>query len=215
MKNSWTIASLWIVAGTTVFAQQIANPSFETPVLEAPLQIITPGSPGFAEAMPKLQWSFGVQAGICLEGVAYAEGVMAADGHQVAFVQGNFEARDPALYPPSRIFGLDLTGLKPGEEYELSWQQTGRLTDPGSTAVSVTVQAPGETPLSLVAQEPVGAKGKWVKKTVWFVATAPTMRLNLVHHILGADKSASGDESTLFDDFKIRAGKSGGKRSAK
>ncbi len=214
MKNLWILLPC-LAAWTSAFAQEIANPSFETPAMEAPLQVITPGSPGFAEAMPKLQWSFGVQAGICLEGVAYAEGVMAADGHQVAFMQGNFEARDPALHPPSRIFGLDLTGLKPGEEYELSWQQTGRLTDPGSTAVSVTVQAPGETPLSLVAQEPVGAKGKWEKKSVWFVATVPAMRLNLVHHIFGADKAASGDESTLFDDFKIRAGKSGGKRSAK
>ncbi len=203
MKNIMMFLSVLFLVRPAGFAQEIGNPSFETPALEPPLRLITPGSPGFTEATPKLQWAFGVQAGICLQGVDYAEGVMAADGKQVAFIQGNFENRDPALHPPSRLFGVDVTGLKPGEEYEISWQQTGRLTDIGKTGVTVTIDA-----ISLLTQEPVGTNGKWESKSVWFLATAPTMRLAVLHHILKGKKTSSGDETTLFDNFKIRAGRS-------
>ncbi len=203
MKRAYSLLLVLFLVSVTGFGQEIGNPSFETPSLEAPLRLITPGLPGFAEATPNMQWSFGVQAGICLQGVDYAEGVMAADGKQVAFIQGNFENRDPALHPPSRLFGVDVTGLKPGEEYEISWQQTGRLTDIGKTGVTVTIDA-----ISLLTQEPVGTKGKWESKSVWFLATAPTMHLNVLHHILNGKKTTAGDETTLFDNFKIRAGRS-------
>jgi len=215
MKTAYTFLLILFLVCITGFGQEIGNPSFETPALEAPLQLITPGSPGFAEALPKLQWLFGAGAGICLQGVSYAEGVMAADGKQVAFTQGNFENRDPAPHPPSNLFGVDVTGLKPGEEYEISWQQTGRLTDIGKTGVTVIIDASPEPPLSLLIQEPIGTKGKWESKSVWFLATAPTMRLNFLHHILNGKKTTVGDESTLFDNFKIRTGKAPAHRAGK
>lgn len=210
MKTAYTFLLILFLVRVTGFGQEIGNPSFETPALELPLQLITPGLPGFAEATPKMQWSFGVQSGICLQGVSYAEGVMAADGKQVAFIQSNFENRDPALHPPSNLFGVDVTGLKPGEEYEISWQQTGRLTDIGNTGVTVTIDA-----VSLLTQEPVATKGKWESKSVWFLATAPTMHLNVLHHILKGKKTTAGDETTLFDNFKIRAGKAPAHRAGK
>ena len=210
MKRAYSLLLVLFLVRTTGLGQEIGNPSFETPALEAPLQLITPGSPSFAEATPKLQWAFGAQAGICLQGVDYAEGVMAADGKQVAFIQGNFENRDLALHPPSNLFGVDVTGLKPGEEYEISWQQTGRLTDVGNTGVTVTIDA-----ISLLTQESVGTKGKWESKSVWFLATAPTMRLNVLHHILKGKTISSGDATTLFDNFKIRAGKAPAQRVGK
>ena len=210
MKSAYFLLLVLFLVRMTGLGQEIGNPSFETPALEAPLQLITPGSPGFAEATPKMQWAFGVQAGICLQDVSYAVGVKAADGKQVAFIQGNFENRDPALFPPMNLFGVDVTGLKPGEDYEISWQQTGRLTDIEKTGVTVTIDA-----ISLLIQEPVGTKGKWESKSVWFLATASTMRLNVLHHILKGKTVSSGDATTLFDNFKIRAGKAPAQRVGK
>jgi len=98
--------------------------------------------------------------------------------------------------------------LEPGEEYEVSWKQTGRTTDAGTTAISVIIGDGQRPPLPVMTKEPLGTKGEWESKSVWFLATAPTMRFNIRHFILEAGNSNVGSETTLFDDFKIRAGRS-------
>jgi hypothetical protein len=196
------------VALTHVLAQEIPNPSFEQPEITPPIVIFTPGQPGYAESEAALRWGFGAGAGICPERTLYAEQVEAADGRQVAFIQGNIDDRNPEVDPPSCIMGIDVTGLETGQEYEISWQQAGRATDTGQTAVSVQIGAGAVPPLALLTKEPVGTRGEWERKSVWFLATAPTMRLNITHHILEAGSSTVGSESTLFDNFEIRAGRS-------
>lgn len=197
-----------IFAHSMAGGQEIPNGSFEQPPIQAPVQILTPGQPGYAEAEPDLRWSFGAQAGICPQRVHFAERVDADDGQQVAFMQGNIEDNNPATDPPSSVFGIDLTGLEVGQEYEISWKQTGRITDTGQTAVSVVLGTEGVPPLNLMTKEPVGTRGEWEDKSLWFLATAPTMRFNVLHHIVEAGNSAVGSESTLFDNFKLSAGRS-------
>ena len=193
---------------TMAAGQEIPNGSFEQPPIQAPVKVLTPGQPGYAEAEPHLGWSFGARAGICPQRVHFAERVDAADGEQIAFMQGNIEDNNPATDPPSSVFGIDLTGLEVGKEYEISWKQAGRITDTGQTAVSVVLGTEGVPPLNLMTKEPVGTRGEWEDKSIWFLATAPTMRLNVLHYIVEAGNSAVGSESTLFDDFKISAGRS-------
>jgi len=109
------------------------------------------------------------------------------------------------------MFGGDVVGLKPGEEYEISWQQTGRATDTGTGSVTVRIlsnDGTGVPPVVLLQKEPVATKGQWETKSAWFTATAPTMRLNVFHFIHEAGNPSEDPETTLFDDFKIRAGRS-------
>ena len=192
----------------TASALEIPNGSFEQPEIQPPVEVFTPGQPGYAEAEAAIQWGFGAGAGICPERALYAEQVAAADGQQVAFIQGSVDNRNPEVDPPSCIMGVDVTGLEAGKEYEISWQQAGRATDTGQTAVSVLIGAAAVPPLPLMTKEPVGTRGEWESKSVWFLATVPTMRLNIMHHILEAGSSTVGSESTLFDNFKISAGRS-------
>lgn len=208
MKTATAILIVFLAVQFAANAQEVANGSFEQPEIKAPVEILTPGQPGYAEAAPHLGWNFGAQAGICPQRVHFAERVDAADGQQVAFMQGNIEDNNPATDPPSSVFGIDLTGLEVGREYEISWKQTGRITDTGQTAVSVVLGTEGVPPLNLMTKEPVGTRGEWEDKSIWFLATAPTMRLNVLHYIVEAGNSAVGSESTLFDNFKISAGRS-------
>jgi hypothetical protein len=188
-----------------VTAQTIPNASFDEPQIKPPLRFITPGSPGFAEAQTQLQWTFGVRAGICVEGTHFAEGIKAAKGRQVAFVQGETPEELINVPPPRSLFGVDLTGLRVGEEYEVSWQQTGRATDIGSGAVSVVI-GDGVTPgQPLLYREPVTTKGEWQRQSVTFRATATKMRLNFRHFIHEPGNPDFGTEVTLFDDFSIRS----------
>jgi hypothetical protein len=206
MKTAANILFTSLAFSLAAWAQEIPNPGFEEPVIDSSVPHLTPGSAGFGEAQAMLQWSFGAQAGICAEGRGYAEGLTAAEGRQMAFIQGQSEENEQSR--PRNIFGVDVTGLQPGEEYEISWQQTGRRTDVGTTAVSVVLGDGQKPPLHVMTKEPVGTKGEWESKSVWFLATAPTMRLNIRHFILEAGNSNVGSETTLFDDFKIRAGRS-------
>ena len=208
MTKPTSMTLVWLAALLPAGAQEIANPSFEQPEIKAPIVILTPGQPGYAEAEAAMGWGFGAGAGICPERTLYAEQVAAADGRQVAFIQGNIDDRDPEVDPPSCVMGIDVTGLETGGEYEISWQQAGRATDTGQTAVSVQIGAGDVPPLALLTKEPVGTRGEWESKSVRFLATAPTMRLNITHHIVEAGSSTVGSESTLFDNFQIRAGRS-------
>lgn len=208
MKKSVFIFPAIFSAALTASALEIPNGSFEQPEIKTPIEILTPGQTGYAEAEAELHWGFGAGAGICPERTLYAEQVAAAEGHQVAFIQGNIDDRNPEADPPSSIMGINLTGLETGKEYEISWQQAGRATDTGKGAITVQIGADAVPPLALMTKEPVGTIGEWESKSVWFLATAPTMRLNIAHHIVEAGNSTVGSESTLFDNFRISAGRS-------
>lgn len=93
-------------------------------------------TPGYAEAAPKLSWDFGAQPAVCPQNVHFAERVSAADSRQVAFMQGNNADNNPAVDPPSSIFGINVTGLEVGKEYEISRQQAERATDTGKGAIT-------------------------------------------------------------------------------
>jgi hypothetical protein len=210
MKTAVTIALVLLVATLPASAQEIPNPSFEMPELQPSPGFITPGVPGHGEAVPMLSWDFGYNSGVCVEGQHHAAGLSAAEGRQVAFIQGQRDGNDGASGPWC-IFGGDVTGLQPGEEYEISWQQTGRASDTGTGAVSVRMLIKDDTgvpPVVLLNKEPVGTKGQWETKSAWFTATAPTMRLQVLHFVEEAGNSPDDPETTLFDDFKIRAGRS-------
>ena len=206
MKSHLVIVFTAATTALAVHGQDLPNPSFEQPQLQPSPGFITPGSTGYGEAAPLLEWTFGFGAGVCLAGENYAKGVTAAEGRQVAFIQGQWEEHDQAR--PRSIFGVDITGLQPGQEYEIAWQQTGRTADTGQTAVSVILGDGQKPPLPVMTKEPVGTRGEWESKSVWFLATAPTMRLQIRHFIPEAGNSNVGSETTLFDDFKIRAGRS-------
>jgi hypothetical protein len=154
-----------------------------------------------------LEWAFGNDTGVCIEDKHLAAGLSAAEGSQVAFIQGQNDGNDGAS-GPRHIFGTDVTGLQPGEEYEISWQQTGRASDIGTGAVQVVIGDESAPAVVLLQKEPVATKGQWETKSAWFTATAPTMRLNVVHFIHEAGNPPEDPETTLFDDFKIRAGRS-------
>lgn len=182
--------------------QTIPNPSFEEPVLPPGEARLFPDSPGYVDKIPALKWAFGMPGGICVEGLEYAEGIRAVDGKQVAVIQG--DPRSPNDYPIKSIMGVDVTGLEPGKSYEISWSQTGRATDLGTCAITVTLTAENFPPVVLVAAEKVEVHGKWQRIKKEFLAPTDKLRLNIQHTILESKNADAGSESTLFDDFKIK-----------
>ena len=183
--------------------QTIPNPSFEEPAVPVGESFITPVSPGYAERIPEIQWAFGMPGGICRQSVAYADELQAPDGAQVAFIQG-----DPSSdmdFPIKSIMGVDITGLVPGKNYEISWQQTGRATDLGRCAIAATLMASNFPTIVLFGREPVETKGAWQRMSAEFLAPTDTLRLNIQHTITEPGNADPGSESTLFDDFQIKA----------
>ena len=201
-------AHLFVAASITVspfaYGQTIPNPSFEEPAVPAEEAFMTPVSPGYAELIPAIQWAFGMPAGICRQNLAYAEQLQAPDGAQVAFIQGD-PSTDTGDFPVKSIMGVDVTGLEPGKRYEISWQQTGRATDLGRCAISATLTASNFPSIVLFGREPVETKGAWTSKGAEFLAPADTLRLNIQHAIIEPGNPDPGSESTLFDDFQIKA----------
>jgi hypothetical protein len=209
MRTAFILLLFTTVASTLAAdGPEIPNPSFELPELPPWPGFITPGAPGHGEAVPMLRWNFGYNSGVCMEGKHHAAGLYAAEGRQVAFIQGERDSNDKAAVPRN-IFGGDVTGLQPGEEYEISWQQTGRASDIGTGAVRVVISKQVDPRgVVLLDREPVTTKGEWESKSVWFTATEPNMRLGIIHFIHEAGNPPEDPEITLFDDFKIRAGHS-------
>jgi len=185
---------------------QIVNGSFEEPVITSELLFLTPSVPQHAEPLKDAGWAFGNSTGICRALAGYAEGLSASDGGQVAFLQGDQKV-SPNPNEPWNIFGIDITGLEPGQEYEVSWDQTGRATDLGTSALQVTVGAPagsGQPAIQLVGGEPVASKGAWEEVSRRFTATSELMTLNFNHFIVEPGNPDAGSESTLIDNVKIR-----------
>jgi hypothetical protein len=184
------------------WCQTIPNPSFEDAAVPAGAFFLDPQTPGYPELVPELKWAFGMPCGICVEGTAYAEQILAADGKQVAYLQG--DPSGPNGFPIKSIMGVDVTGLKPGHSYEISWSQTGRATDLGTCGVTVTLSAPNFPLIELLSAEKVETKGKWQRIKREFLAPTETLRLNIQHFIIQSKNADLGSESTLFDDFKIK-----------
>lgn len=184
-------------------AQQIANPGFEKP------SVLQAGKPFLVSPDAALQdagWAFGLCTGISSQNVAYADGIDAAEGTQVGFLQG--DARDTEVPPgtPVDLCGIDITGLKADLEYDLSWAEASRASDASYGALTVILTDP-ENPgvrVTLVNREPVTNKGEWKRQTQRFTATGPKMRINILHSIPEWGGDAAGGESTIIDDFKIQ-----------
>lgn len=205
MKTLTSIILLGISAlgAPALRGQTIPNPSFEEPALPADEAFLHPLSPGYAERIPALQWAFGMPAGICRAGVGYAEQLTAAEGTQVAYIQG--DPSSDADFPIKSIMGVDVTDLEPGKNYEISWQQTGRATDLGNCAITATLMASNFPTIVLFAREHVETKGVWQRMSAEFLAPTDTLRLNIQHTIIESGNVDPGSESTLFDDFQIKA----------
>ena len=184
------------------WSQTIPNPSFEDAAVPAGASFLDPKTPGYSELIPELKWAFGMPCGICVQGTAYAEQILAVDGKQVAYLQG--DPSGPNDFPIKSIMGVDVTGLKPGKSYEISWSQTGRATDLGTCGVTVTLAALNFPTMELLSAERVETKGKWQRIKREFIAPADTLRLNIQHFIIESKNADLGSESTLFDDFKIK-----------
>jgi hypothetical protein len=185
---------------------QILNGSFEEPVVAGELPFLTPSVPQHAEPLKEAGWAFGFSTGICRAQEGYAEGLSASDGRQVAFLQGD-QQLSPNPYEPWNILGINITGLEPGQEYEVSWDQAGRATDLGTSALRVTVGPPassGKPAIQLVDREPVTSKGAWEEVSRRFTATGEVMTLNFNHFIVESGNPDAGSESTLIDNVQIR-----------
>lgn len=90
---------------------------------------------------------------------------------------------------------------------EVSWDQAGRATDLGTSALQVTVGPPagsGQPAIQLVGGEPVASKGAWEEVSRRFTATGEVMTLNFNHFIVESGNPDEGSESTLIDNVKIR-----------
>jgi len=202
MKTVVTFLSILFLVRVTGFGQEIGNPSFEDAAVPAGAAFLDPKTPGYSELIPELKWAFGMPCGICVQGTAYAEQILAVDGKQVAYLQG--DPSGPNDFPIKSIMGVDVTGLKPGKSYEISWSQTGRATDLGTCGVTVTLAALNFPTMELLSAERVETKGKWQRIKREFIAPNDTLRLNIQHFIIESKNADLGSESTLFDDFKIK-----------
>ncbi len=191
-----------ISLATNALAQKIENPSFEARPLDARSPFVTDGK----AAELASPWAFGLLTGISRQGEAYAEKLEAADGSQVAFLQGDpSQIIDQPAEVPKCIIGTDITGLTVGSEYEIQWAEASRGSDLSTGALTVILSKPdGSTPAILVDRQPVQNKGGWEIQKHTFIATGETMRMNIVHTIPDLGGGASGAESTLLDDFRIR-----------
>lgn len=187
----------------TSSAQQIDNPGFERPSV---LQVGKPFLVSPDEALQESGWAFGLCTGISSQNTAYADGIDAAEGTQVGFLQGDARDTQVPQGTPVDLCGIDITGLKTDAEYDLSWAEASRATDASYGALTVVLTDPDnpDARLILVDREPVKNKGEWKRQSYRFRATGPTMRINILHSIPEWGGDAPGGESTLIDDFKIQ-----------
>ncbi len=197
------IACLAIAAALSeARGQKIVNPGFEEPSLEVLGKSVAQGR----DTRSPDGWTFGQSTGICLGGLDQAEGLDAAEGTQVSFLKGaptaDGERRSLA---PVGVIGINLTGLEIGNDYELEWVQAGSNADDSLGAVTTIIRDPDDPSVRIAKMNRVEKKGKWQKCSMTFQATAPVMRLFVCHSLPGlVDGTATGEESTLLDDFRIR-----------
>jgi len=186
-------------------AQTIPNASLEEPPLAA-------SGKSFVAAPEELlvtqsKWGWGYGCGICQQQVAYAEGIDAAEGTQVAFMQGDPRVAEVPPGTPALVIGVEISGLTEGNEYELQWAEASRTADVSYGALTVSLTDPLRPGASilLVEDSPVENKGEWKIQKHQFTASGPVVQINYQHSIPELNSEATGGESTLIDDLQIRS----------
>jgi hypothetical protein len=184
-------------------AQEMANPSLENPVIPS-------GGKPFIMA-PSLEledsgWTWGAFTGICRQDAGFAKGLYAHEGSQMAFLRGDPRKSKIKRKGPQHMCVGYITGLKPGENYELQWAEAGRASDVEFGALTVVLRETegSEEAVYLQRKEPVTSKGEWAEKTLTFTAASPNMNVVFLHSVPDFGKSnATGDEITFLDDLRI------------
>ncbi len=197
------LCGLTALAGS-LRAQEIKSPSFETPEIAG-----AKGKPFIMAPSLELEdsgWAWGYFTGICRQDAGFAKGLYAHEGSQMAFLRGDPRKSKIKHKGPQHMCVGYITGLKPGENYELQWAEAGRASDVEFGALTVVLRETegSEEAVYLQRKEPVTSKGEWAEKTLIFTATFPTMNVVFLHSVPDFGKSnATGDEITFLDDFRI------------
>lgn len=197
------IAIAGLTGACALKAQTIPNGSLEEPPLSASGKPFLAATEELLVAQSK--WGWGLGCGICLQQVAYAAGIDAAEGTQVAFMQGDPSLAEVPPGTPTQLMGTDITGLVEGKEYEIQWAEASRTEDASFGALTVILTdpaLPGKS-IILIQNSPVENKGEWKIQKHQFTASGPTMRINFQHSVPELNFGATGGESTLIDNLKI------------
>ncbi|MBU3666584.1 MAG: hypothetical protein FGM15_12020 [Chthoniobacterales bacterium] len=198
-----TIAGALAYWAAPATAQQIENPSFEFPsAIQKPI-LAAP-----SESLKGSGWAWGHSSGIVRQKAGLAKDVTAYEGSQMAFVRGDRKKSQLPDKSPQHMFSGVISGLTPGNQYEVQWAQAGRRLDTGAGALTVILReksdAPGKKPVYLQRAEPVTNKDEWVVTKHTFTATSPEMSLTFVHVIpASAAAGATGDETTFIDAVQV------------
>jgi hypothetical protein len=153
----------------------VQNPSFEASG--------TPPWPGTLMAMAGWSWSGAGAFGVNIAGHGpFADNGLAPDQDNVAFLQGEGAAISQAV-----------SGLTPGEAYELSYAYNARNDNSPRLTVSVdnTIYQDGDV-------VPVGANRPYPVNTILFQAESDTVVITFA-------QTAPGDQTVLLDDVKLAA----------
>jgi hypothetical protein len=195
------LCGLTALAGT-LRAQEIKNPSFESPALATGKPLLSAPS----EQLAASGWTFGFFSGICRQNVGFAKGLSAANGSQVAYLRGDpRKLKAPGKQAQRLIVGY-ISGLKADEDYEIQWAEASSTTDISHGALTVILRDKEDLSDSgyLQQNEPVKNKGEWARKSLRFTASGPEMNLYIRHSVPQFGSSdATGEETTLLDDFRI------------
>lgn len=199
------LCGLTALAGS-LRAQEIKNPSFETP------EIGTVKGKSFVMA-PSVElkdsgWAWGHFTGICLQDAGFAKRQYAHEGTQMGFLQGDVrKSKSLSKDGPLNMCTGYITGLKPGEDYEIQWAEAGRATDVEFGALSVVLRETGDgspKPVYLQRAEPVTSRGEWEIKKLQFTATKAEMNVVFLHSVPNYKKGdAVGNEITFLDDLRV------------
>jgi hypothetical protein len=185
-------------------AQEMKNPSFETPEI-----VGSDGKPFLmapSEVLKASGWDWGYFTGICRQHEGFAKGLYAHEGSQMAFLRGDPRKSKIKRKGPQHMCAGYITGLKPGEDYELQWAEADSAGNVGESALSVVLRETDGSAKAAYLQrgEPVTSKGEWAIKKQQFTATSPNMNVVFLHSVPGYGKSdATGEEITFLDDLLV------------
>ena len=177
----WSAALLVSLAGLGLAnAATVSNPSFETDTFTVFPGYSSNNGPvtGWTQTAPTQQ---GINPG---GGSPFANNGTIPDGTQVGFIQTNSN---------SNSYTNSITGLTPGQQYQLAYRVNARNGQQTRMAVSV-----GGTELVGSLVNAVGGANPYGYVVRTFTATAATMPLEVA-------SSSTGDNTLLIDDFQITA----------
>lgn len=207
LRSGFLLAA--VLGGMTAWAgsacaQEMKNPSFEAPEIGG-----VKGKPFLMAPSEELKasgWAWGYFTGICRQDAGFAKGLFAHEGSQMAFLRGDPRKSKISQKGPQHMCTGYITGLKPGEDYEIQWAEAGPGNNVGKGALSIVLRETGgsDEAVYLQRREPVTSKGEWAIKKLQFTATAPNMNVVFLHCVPDYGKSdATGDEITFLDDFRV------------